>query len=425
MGSLGASLLIAELTLRARDWCKTAPPTESQDHDSIFEFSPTRHHRLVPNAKIRHKELEYDYIWANNSLGMRDRERPLKKDPNSFRILFLGDSMVQGYGVAREQSMVARLEASLNEPKREKTVEVLNGGVFGYSPFLEHLYLREVGPIVEPDMVIVGFFLGNDVGDDWFYARQAQVKESGEIFFTDRRWPWSDLSALLGSTASGTVGKTPVNTSSLVSKKYTAKVSRNLKSLLVKSRLVRLIKEVRETQRERSEYAKRREREDTLTQRYRNDIRINLGLINYPVLDRERRLAYWQLSEGCLRDVSRLCKERGMVLVLVVIPGGGPSDFTEPYKILDQFGQDVSVPVIHLLPGFLNNPYKNTSYSLDGHWNPEGNRLAATVIDRELRRLNLLPPVSCADARRVELIDRSIQRSEPTGNALASCLRFP
>src|SRR5262249_58744764 len=140
-----------------------------------------------------------------------------------------------------------------------------------------------------------------------------------------------------------------------------AKVRRKLKSLLMKSRLVRLIKEVRETRRERREYTKRREREDTLTQQYRNDIRINLGLINYPVLDRERRLSYWQVSVGYLRDMSRLCRERDIVLVLVVIPGGGPSSFTEPYKVLDQLGQDVSVPVIHLLPGFLNHPYKETT----------------------------------------------------------------
>src|SRR5262249_23284013 len=155
-------------------------------------------------------------IWANNSLGMRDRERALKKDPNSFRILFLGDSMVQGYGVAREQSMVARLETSLNEPKRGKTVEGLSGGRFGNSHFLEYLYLREVGAIVEPDMVMVGFFLGNDVGDDWFYSRQAHLRENGEIFFTDRKWPWSDLSDLLRSSPPETAGKA-ANTSSLAS----------------------------------------------------------------------------------------------------------------------------------------------------------------------------------------------------------------
>jgi hypothetical protein len=100
--------------------------------------------------------------------------------------------MVQGYGVAQEQTMVALLEASLNTPKREKTIEVLNGGVFGYSPLLEYLYLREAMPVIKPDMVIIGFFLGNDVGDDYFYTEQAHMNAGGEIFFHDTRWPWSD-----------------------------------------------------------------------------------------------------------------------------------------------------------------------------------------------------------------------------------------
>jgi lysophospholipase L1-like esterase len=394
MGSLVVSLLIAELMLRARDWYETPPRGKYRDYDSVFEFSPTRHHRLVPSVGFRHKELEYDYVWANNALGMRDRERSPKKNPGSFRILFLGDSIIQGYGVSRQQSMVARLEVSLNEPRREKTVEVLNGGVFGYSPLLEYLYLREISPLVEPDMVMVGFFLGNDVGDACFSARQKRVKKNGDVFFNDKRWPWSDLNELIDKTSPGTLKAPTDSTNRQAHGEDTLKLSRKLKSWVFKSRLARSIKEARDRVRERRQYEKRREREEAVTRQYQEDIRINLGLVNYPVLDPEQRLKFWQISESYLTDMSRLCRERGIPLILIVIPGGGPPDFAEPYEILNQLGRQLSVLVIHLLPGFVSRPYNETHYPLDGHWNPEGNRLAATIIDRELRPLNLLPPVS-------------------------------
>jgi hypothetical protein len=31
---------------------------------------------------------------------------------------------------------------------------------------------------------------------------------------------------------------------------------------------------------------------------------------------------------------------------------------------------------------------------IDGHWTPEGNRLAAMIVERDLRRLSLLPPLA-------------------------------
>ena len=112
VASLGVSLLFAEMILRALNWyC----PVQHESEEP-YQFSIKRHHELTPNARYRHKELEYDYIWENNSLGMRDRQRSPRKDPQSFRIFFLGDSMVQGYGVPLEQTMASLLEASLNKP---------------------------------------------------------------------------------------------------------------------------------------------------------------------------------------------------------------------------------------------------------------------------------------------------------------------
>jgi hypothetical protein len=380
--SLSTSLLFVELILRTRDWYHVARGGFQQqlEANEPYEFSTTRHHRLVGNARYRHKELEYDYIWANNSLGMRDRERSPHKEPGSFRILFLGDSFVQGLGVPLEQTMAALLETSLNKPELEKRVEVLNGGVFGYSPFLEYLYLKELMPSIEPDLVIIGFFLGNDVGDDYFYTKQARVnKADGSVFFEDHQWPWSYRDEVLDSTA---------NTG--VHDRFLSLIWNFIKPWLFKSHLVLAIKQLG-TQ---LEYRKRNEREINLVQDRRDDIRINLGLVNYPVLDRGRRLEYWKLSWGYLADIRHLCNVHGIPMLLVVIPvlDAEVNQFKEPYEVLDEIARDLSIPVIQLLPEFQKWPQERLEYKIDRHWNSEGNRLAATILDRELRKQNLLPP---------------------------------
>lgn len=380
--SLSISVLLAELILRVRDQHYDAKVGYQQlDEKKPYEFSTTRHHQLIPNAHYRHIEPEFNYIWTNNSLGMRDRERSSEKGPGSFRILFLGDSFVQGWGVPLEQTMTTLLEDSLNKPGREKTIEVLNAGVFGYSPFLEYLYLKELMPSIEPDLVIVGFFPGNDVGDDYFYTHYAHFKADGSVSFDDQKWPWSYRDEVLDGTAS-----------KIVDSDYISSFWGRFKPWLLRSHLVFAIKNLGA----QIKYRRQKGREERLVRDRRDDIRINLGLVNYPVLDRNQRLQYWELSKRYLADIHRLCKMYGVPMVLVVIPAlyiFDVNQFKEPYDVVDEIGHDLSIPVIQLLPEFQKWSPEKLEYKIDQHWTPEGNRLAATVLDHELRKLNLLPPI--------------------------------
>jgi len=397
--SFGVSLLFAEMILRVNDWYRASKlGTLQLDQDVAYEFSATRHHRLIPGARYRHKEFEYDYLWANNSLGMRDRKRSIHKDADRFRILFLGDSMVQGYGVPFEQSMVYRLETSLNQPLREKKIEVFNGGVFGYSPLLEYLYLKELLPLVAPDLVLVGFFLGNDVGDDYFYTQQALVSEENDlVYFADMKWPWDYHNEILETEASVAVGDKPEIKSI---KSHRLALSGYLKSLLLKSHIARAIKDVRDRTKKKRDYRDYNERLAKLIEDRKGDININLGLINYPVGTKKQRREYWQLSISYLKKMHQLCKADGIPMALVVIPvlEAEVNQFEEPYKVMEEIGRELSVPVIQLLPEMRRWSPEEFVYELDGHWNAEGNRLAATIVDEELRDLHLLPaPLASED----------------------------
>ena len=82
--------------------------------------------------------------------------------------------------------------------------------------------------------------------------------------------------------------------------------------------------------------------------------------------------------------------------VVVVIPPyqrlSGELTFDEPYEILDEFGRRAGIPIVQLLPHFQRLPVDETYYHYDRHWTPKGSQLAAEVLGRDLRRLNLLPP---------------------------------
>jgi len=104
------------------------------------------------------------FRFRTNNLGLRrDRDTMATKSPDILRILVLGDSHTDGY-VNNDESFCALLESSLTRrlpPGRR--VEVLNAGIAGYSPAQEFLWYKMRGALLEPDLVVVVFYVGNDV----------------------------------------------------------------------------------------------------------------------------------------------------------------------------------------------------------------------------------------------------------------------
>jgi hypothetical protein len=394
------SLLCTEGALRVVGWVQgKALRGRSQGWESIWAFSPELHHRLAANGMIRHRGYEYDYIWTNNSLGMRDRERTLVKDSNTFRALFLGDSMVQGQGVPLDDTIAATLESRLNRQKREKRIEVWNCGVFGYGPMLEDFYLHKLIDSASPDIVLVAFTLENDVGDDYFYTHAAHYGPSGEFsYFDDHTWPWTKINEALDSQAQTDTILKPTEIGGL-SHAHLAWDSLK-RNVLSHSRIFQTLRDWKAHSEYDRNYRTRREREFALVRERQADIEYDSGLVNYPVLTLEQRLEYWKTSVKYLRDMAALSRSHGIPFVLVVIPPyqrlSGETIFDEPYQVLDEFGSQAGISVIQLLPDFLKVRLNELYFRYDRHWTRGGNRLAATVVDRELRRLNCLPKETSA-----------------------------
>ena len=108
-----------------------------------------------------------------NSIGLRDPRESYEKPPKTFRILLLGDSFMEGVQVEQQETLAAVLEARLRALRPDLNVQVINAGVAGWGTGIEWLYLDHDGYRFQPDLVLVSFFIGNDLYDNYYKLQLA------------------------------------------------------------------------------------------------------------------------------------------------------------------------------------------------------------------------------------------------------------
>lgn len=92
-----------------------------------------------------------------NSYGARDVEREMNGDTN--RIVVLGDSFIEGYGLSEEDRFSNRLQGMLQIP-------VLNFGCGYFTPTQEMLVYENLAAEFSQHTVIIGLFPFNDFSED-------------------------------------------------------------------------------------------------------------------------------------------------------------------------------------------------------------------------------------------------------------------
>ncbi len=134
----------------------------------------------IPGATGRwfNPRHEYDVAVTINSQGLRDVEHDYAKPPDVFRILILGDSYVEGMRVPLEQTFGKRLEERLNQAGLPIRFEVIMAGVSAWGTDQALLWFREEGVRYEPDLVLLGFFPGNDFMNN---AEELEVANMGGV----------------------------------------------------------------------------------------------------------------------------------------------------------------------------------------------------------------------------------------------------
>lgn len=148
MSSLILSLIVGEVLARLRL--------------AAWPFHPEP--KEIPYLTERDVHLRWRYSpkSGRNSLGLKNREI-LPKDKTTFRVLFLGDSLVWSGETSSEELYTEVVERNLNEKLDiDKRIEVINAGIPGYTTYQESEFLKVYGFDMEPDLVVLGFVF-NDV----------------------------------------------------------------------------------------------------------------------------------------------------------------------------------------------------------------------------------------------------------------------
>lgn len=98
-----------------------------------------------------------------NQFGFNDRDYSLQKTQGTFRILVVGDSF--GWAGGLEGNYTALLERKFENYYGEHKIDVINIGYPGTHTGEQLLMLKKYGLQYNPDLVVLGFFCGNDFLD--------------------------------------------------------------------------------------------------------------------------------------------------------------------------------------------------------------------------------------------------------------------
>ncbi|OGG00145.1 hypothetical protein A2153_02975 [Candidatus Gottesmanbacteria bacterium RBG_16_38_7b] len=143
------------------------------DKNSLIPFTLAKNH----TCRMVNINGEYSTTATMNSLGYRGKEFTDEKKVGVKRIMIVGDSMTFGWGVADNETYPFLTENLLKAGGRQN-IEVINAGyIGGLSLDSFYVYLKNEGMKLKPDLVIVSFFIFNDIED---LAANKWVKVDGK-----------------------------------------------------------------------------------------------------------------------------------------------------------------------------------------------------------------------------------------------------
>ena len=176
MGCFVAAIVLGagELLLRSGGGGGTASPSAVGAHGSNeLTWHPTRLWTLAPGTTTS--------MWATCTVGadgLRGAPPTVPRPAGRERVLVLGDSSWFGAGLADHETFAAQLEGKLRQ--RGIDVDVVNGGIPGYSTEQTLLELDEIGWGYQPPLLLIGNLWSDNNYDAWqdadLLARRSPIR---------------------------------------------------------------------------------------------------------------------------------------------------------------------------------------------------------------------------------------------------------
>lgn len=364
LAAIAFALLLGEGLVRLYTELKPPPP------GSVYVADGDAGYVLRPDPP---DVLARDPDNFTNSLGFRDHEHALVTPPNTIRIVGIGDSFVYGSVARLDQHFlkVAEREVECHLTEGEPDVEMVLMGLGGYSPVNELGVLRSRALPLKPDLVVLNFYVGNDVSE---IPLRCEVW-CGDLHFTGSQYPWLNL----------------------LRRSRVFVIADEAFRGRIRESVVRLW--LRLTGSREEPGAEPAEGEPTGTVWTLHQHRKYLGVYRR---EPERRLEKsWREAERCLEEFDRLCREAGVPWVLHLIPaeiqidarlrdevlralGESPAvyDFETPQKRLRAFARERGITVCDPLPEMRARFDDDLSFYDPGdlHWSVHGNEVAGALL---------------------------------------------
>jgi hypothetical protein len=391
--SLCLSLIVAELALRS------VVPLDSSSRPFDFRIPhPILGWVLQPNTTYIYEIPEDNVSVTYNSQGWRDLEHDIEKPDGVFRILVLGDSFMEANSVKLEDAFHRQVEELAREAGNN--VEVINMGVAGYGTLQEYLVFQKIGHSYDPDLVLVGFFDGNDVINNSLELASI-LTEEGQV--TNAR-PFLDLNESVRWTI------TPVDFEGARRSydKHMASLEANTNKLTEKLVLWRLLT-AGMARIPVPEFLKSQESQLKKVDKSLQELAL-MG-VNYCVEPAEYTRA-WDATERIFARFKEEVETHGSRLVVFTVPAleevsleymkAVTDDVAYPDKLcleeapgqarLNRMLTELDIEQISLLPDFrrVMREAGIDLYQSDLHWNPKGHAVAAESVVSELIRRGFL-----------------------------------
>lgn len=165
LAGLALALVSSVLSILVGEWIVrvAAPQNVYRFPRGLFVSDKTAGYRLASNFRGVASTGEWRTPVRTNALGLRE-DQDYEESSGTERILLIGDSFTMGVGVTAEETFGKVLQRELNaDGGADRTYEVINAGVPGYTPWQAVDRFTADGPRLKPDLVVLGFFVGNDL----------------------------------------------------------------------------------------------------------------------------------------------------------------------------------------------------------------------------------------------------------------------
>ncbi len=329
-------------------------------------------HFHVPNYEGWMRAAEFTTHVKISPLGLRDRRTSYAKPPGTVRVLLLGDSYLEGVQVQQWEGVAERLETLLNDGA-PAPVEVINAGVAAYGTAQQVLLFEHDVYQYQPDLVLLFFFVGNDVKNN----SPALEIPGGKRELALK--PYFALERDGSLTLIPTPARKPLNPFAHLMRRccWSYNVFEGSTFALLGPEYLRDDIEV--------------------VGGARNYIRENYDL--EPEREWERA---WRTTEALLARLQSDTLARGAPLVIVGVPDWRaldpevwrqalfsnrrqqrPASPEAPTDHLGQIAERLGAPYLNLLPAFREEAARGGGpfyYAVDGHWNAAGHAAAARAI---------------------------------------------